>query len=277
MTASTSARAASSGRCAGSGLQSPMTSASASAPGGIDDFDHLLQLGASGVQPAPVQHRGHGQRRRRRVLHSARVAAAVGAMPPPAGGDPVDDVRREQFDPAAGQRRRQAFGQLAVFVVAHPASRAVLVDQHRDRRIGFRRRGHVGDVRERVQQFLRKVNAHNASHFAAVDGDEHEGFLRHETEHGGQGRDQNAGPVEVKVGWLRSRHGAKVATCTVGYARNGRRPRASGDEFRTGDKLRAADATHLEHRVGEQLCPALGCPGRRRARLPTCPDAARWR
>jgi hypothetical protein len=154
-------------------------------PGGIDDFDHLLQLGASGVQPAPVQNRRHGQRRRRRVIHSARVSAAVGAMPPPACGDPVDNVRREQFDPAAGQRRRQTFGQLTVFVVAHPASRAVLVDQHRDRRIGFRRRGHVGDVRERVQQFLRKVNAHNASHFAAVHGDEHEGFLRHETEHGG--------------------------------------------------------------------------------------------
>ncbi len=206
MTASMSARAAASGRSAASGLQFPMTSASASVRARVDHLDHFLQLGAPGIQPAAVQDRGHGQRRRRRVLDSARVAAAVGAMPPPAGGDPVDDVRREQFDPSLGQRGRQQVGQFAMFVVAHSAVGPLLVDHHRDRRIGPGRGGHVGDVFQRVHEVVRKINAHNTSHFAAIDGDEHEGFLRHEAEHCGQGRDQDAWPVEVKVGRLRCRH-----------------------------------------------------------------------
>ncbi len=93
-----------------------------------------------------------------------------------------------------------AAGEFAVFVVAHPATRTLLVDHDRDRRVGFGRGGDLGDVLERVHDFVRKINAHNTSHFAAVDGHQDEGFLRHEAEYRGQGRDQYAGPVEMEVG-----------------------------------------------------------------------------
>ena len=127
-------------------------------------------------------------------------------MPAPACGDSVDDVRGKQFDPVLGQRRRQPVGQFAVFVVAHPAVHPFLVDHHGDRRIGPRRGGDFGEVIERVREFVRKVNAHNTSHLSVFDGDEHEGFLGHEAQDCGQGRDQDAGLVEVKVGSLRCRH-----------------------------------------------------------------------
>jgi hypothetical protein len=179
-------------------------------------------------------------------------------------------VRREEFDPAIGERGRQQGGQLAVLVIAHSAVGPFLVDHHSDRRIGPRRRGDVGDMPQRVHEFIRKVNAHNTSHFAAIDGDEHEGFLRHEAEHCGQGRDQNAGPVEVKVGRLRCRH-----TRQPSKRRRRIRPASAisraWDEFATGDELRAADAAHLEHRVGEQRVQRSGCPGRRQAWFPLSP------
>jgi hypothetical protein len=159
-------------------------------------------------------------------------------MPPTTRGDPVDDVRGKQFDPAAGQRGRQPAGEFAVFVVAHPAARRLLVDHHCDRRIRPGRGGHVGDVSQRIHEIVRKVNAHNTSHLAAIDGDEHEGFLRHEAEHCGQGRDQNAGPVQVKVGWLRCRHDANLAIGTAGFGRQMRHLRAPGDEFALGDNER---------------------------------------
>jgi hypothetical protein len=74
----------------------------------------------------------------------------------------------------------------------------------------------IGDLPHRVREFGRKVNAHNASHFTAVNGNEHEGLLRYEPEHGGQGRDQDAGAVEMKIGRLRCRHGLNLSTGTVG-------------------------------------------------------------
>ena len=46
----------------------------------------------------------------------------------------------------------------------------------------------------------RKVDPHHRAQFAAIEGDEHERFLGDEAEHGGQRRDQGAGPVEQKVG-----------------------------------------------------------------------------
>jgi len=156
-------------------------------------------------------------------------------MPPPAGGDPVDDVCGEQFDPSVGQRGRQTVGEFAVFVVAHSAVRTPLVDHHRDRRIRPGRGGDVGDVCQRMHEIVRKVNAHNTSHLAAVDGDEHEGFLRHEAEHCGQSRDQNAGPVQVKVGWLRCRHGANFAIGTAECGHQMRHLRAPGDGFAPGE------------------------------------------
>ena len=94
----------------------------------------------------------------------------------------------------------QGGGQLAVFVVAHPAARALLVDHDCDRRVGFCRGGHVGDVLDRIGQLIGKINAHNASHLAAVDRHQDERFLRHEAEDGGQGGDQYAGSVQTEVG-----------------------------------------------------------------------------
>ncbi|GAC1396607.1 MAG: hypothetical protein NVS4B6_12970 [Mycobacterium sp.] len=121
-------------------------------------------------------------------------------MPPPACGHPVDDVRREEFDPVLGERGRQQARQLAVFVVAHPAVGAYLVDHYCDRRIGPGSSRDLGDVLQRRDYFVRKVNAHNASHLTAIDGDKHERSFGHKAEHGGQGGDQNTGAIEVKVG-----------------------------------------------------------------------------
>src|SRR6266576_2287443 len=41
-----------------------------------------------------------------------------------------------------------------------------------------------------------------------------------------------------------------LATGAVGYGRSGPRQPAPGDEFATGDELRATDAAHLAHRAG---------------------------
>jgi hypothetical protein len=60
---------------------------------------------------------------------------------------------------------------------------------------------------------------------------------------------------------LRCRHDVNLATGTVGYGRSRRRQPAPGDEFATGDELRAADAAHLEHRIGEQRVQRLGVRG----------------
>ena len=43
---------------------------------------------------------------------------------------------------------------------------------------------------QRRDEFGRKVNAHNATHLAAVDGYQYEGLLGHEAEHGRQRGDQ---------------------------------------------------------------------------------------
>jgi hypothetical protein len=86
-----------------------------------------------------------------------------------------------------------------------------------------------------MHEIVRKVNAHNTSHLAAVDGDEHKGFLRHKAEHCGQSRDQNAGPVEAKVGRLRCRHNANLATGSAEFDHLMRHLRAPGDEFAPGD------------------------------------------
>ena len=142
--------------------------------GGIADLDDFLQFGSAGVEPAPVQNSRRRQRRGRRVVDHSALAAAVRAVPASSRGHPVDDVNGEQLDPALRQRCRQFGGQFAVFVVAHPAGRTVVVDQHSDRRIRFGRGGHVGEVADRVDQFWRKVHAHNTTHCAAVDGHQNE-------------------------------------------------------------------------------------------------------
>ena len=67
-------------------------------------------------------------------------------MPATARGDPVDDVDVEQLDPVLRQAVSQCLGQLAVFVVAQPAARAIGVDHDRDRGVRAGRRGHLGDV-----------------------------------------------------------------------------------------------------------------------------------
>ena len=65
---------------------------------------------------------------------------------------------------------------------------------------GFGGRGHIGEVLDGPGQFIGKINAHNASHLAAIDRDQNERFLGHEAEDGGQGGDQDAGPVQTEVG-----------------------------------------------------------------------------
>ena len=170
------------------------------AAGRVRDGDDLLQLRTPGVEPAPVQHGGHGQRRCGRVVDGACVAAAVRTVPPTAGGDPVHDVRGEQFDAPLGQRLGQGVGKPTVFVVAHPAVRTLIVDHDGDRGVRFRGGGHIGEVLDGAGQLIGKVNAHNASHLAAIDGDQNERFLGHEAQDGGQGGDQYAGPVQTEVG-----------------------------------------------------------------------------
>ena len=201
--------------------QPPITSASAAVAVGVGRRRSRLQLGAAGVQPAAVQHRGYRQRRRRRILDGARIAAAVGAMPPPAGGDPVDDVRgpavRSRASASAvGQTRRRVRGvRRCTSGTTRPPRRRSPRSQHP----GAGRGDHVGDVCQRIgTRSSERSTRINTSHLAALDGDEDEGFLGHEAEHGGQCRDESAGPVQVKVAWMRCRHGANFAVGTVRMA-----------------------------------------------------------
>ena len=193
--------------------------------GRIGNGDHLLQLGAPCVEPATVEDGGRGQWRRRRVVDDTSVAAAVRAVPAATGADPVDDMRAEQLDPAFGQRRGQPGGEVAVLLVAHGAGRPFGVDHHRDRGVWFGRRRHLGDMPDRIEQFRRKINAHNATHLATVDRHEDEGFLGHKAEYRGQRRDEGTGPVERKV-VLRCCHAHTVTTGTVASAHPGGAPDA---------------------------------------------------
>lgn len=63
---------------------------------GIGHGDHRDQVGAAVVQPAPVEHRGGGQRRCGRILHGSLAAAPVDAVPAAAGRHPVDHVAGRQ-------------------------------------------------------------------------------------------------------------------------------------------------------------------------------------
>jgi hypothetical protein len=60
--------------------------------------------------------------------------------------------------------------------------------------------GDLGEVLHRRTDVVRKVNAHNAAHSTAFDGDQHEGLFGDKTEHCGQCGDQHAGTIEVEVG-----------------------------------------------------------------------------
>ena len=97
-------------------------------------------------------------------------------MPAPVAADRVDDVEVEQVDLLVGKALVQGPLKIAVIVVAQSAAGALGVDDDRDRPVRPRRRGDLGQMGGRVAQFERKVNAHNATQCAAVDGHQDERF-----------------------------------------------------------------------------------------------------
>ena len=139
---------------------------------GIGDLDDLLQVFAAGVEPSTFQHRGHRQRRGRRIVDRAPTAAI--AVPSTVRADGVHDVEVDQFDRVGGQRLGQHVTKCPVFVVAQPAARPLCVDDDRDGRVGSRRRGDVGEVADVVDKLRGKVHAHNATQLPTVDGDQNE-------------------------------------------------------------------------------------------------------
>ncbi len=152
----------------------------------------------------------------------------------------------------------QRVGQPAIFVVAQSADRALGVDHHRDRSIRLRCRGNLGEVTDGVEQLGRKVNAHNATHLAAIDGHQNERLFGHEAQNSGQGRDERSRPVEFEVG-LRCRHGLTVVDPADGNGRTRPSATAAVDERATGyGGLARNHAAHLEHRVGEQAVQCVG-------------------
>ena len=92
-------------------------------------------------------------------------SAAVHAMPAPADGHPVHHVRGPQLDVVLRQRLCEDVAQLAVFLVAPRAVRAVLVDDHRDHGLGLRRGDHLHQVTHPVDELLAEVDPHHRPEF----------------------------------------------------------------------------------------------------------------
>lgn len=74
----------------------------------------------------------------------------------------------------------------AMLVIAHPTRCPVLVDDDRDHLVGAPGGGGGGcHAVEVVAQSLGQIDAEHAPHLAVLDGDQHQGFLGHESKHRG--------------------------------------------------------------------------------------------
>ena len=240
------------------------------AAGSVTSID-LLQLGAPGVQPAPVQHRRHRQRRRRRVVHGARVPQPSAQCHRPPAATLSTTCAVEQFDPAArpgspstGWRpargiRRCTSGSSRPPRRPRPRSRRPVSPPRRRRRCA--RRVHAVH-RERSTRITHPISPRST--------------VTRTRDFSGT-KPRTAGKAAISApGRLSWKSGIAMSSCPDG--RGLHRPAtpatapsavASGDEFATGDELRAAPiAAHLEHRVGEQRVQRLGV--RRSCRTASC-------
>lgn len=123
-------------------------------------------------------------------------------MPSAARGHPVHHVRGRQLHSVRGQGFGDQCRQHRVIIVALRAVCTVLVDDDRDRRTGSAGRGHLGEVIDAIGQRERKINAHNASQLATVDGDQDQGLFGHEAQNGGQRGYQRRRPVDAEPGGM---------------------------------------------------------------------------